>query len=184
MTTLYRLALLAYPARFRREYGDAMQQALRDQVSHDNRSTLWVLTRELTDVARTAPRMRWESPMTRVALIVLGVTLAIAAVIAGGPLGVLVIAAVVAIGLLVGAGRDRRVEATLRNRRWVPWAIVAVVGLGGAIAIAQLADGELSEVWWSVMALCGLVGIASAVAATLIAVAHRSEGTASPRSAG
>ena len=185
MSALYRLALHAYPARFRREYGDAMQQTLRDQVAYEHRSALRVLTRELTDVARTAPRMRWESPMTRVVLIVLGATLAIAAVIAGGPLWILAVAAVVGFGLLVGAGRDRRVEATLHNRRWVPWAIVAVIGIGAAVAIAQLADGELSEVWWSVMALCGLVGIASAVVAALIAVTHhRSDGAASPRSIG
>lgn len=181
MTALYRLVLYAYPARFRREYGDAMSQAVRDQVVHDHRSAMLIFVREFTDVARTAPRMRWESSMTRVVWIVVGATAVIAAAIAAGPLSLVLIAAVVALGLLVRAGRDRDVEAVLRNRRWVPWAAVAVITLGAAVAIAQLADGELSEVWWSVMALCGLVGIATAVVALSIVLTHRSRGVATSR---
>jgi hypothetical protein len=180
---LYRLLLHAYPTRFRREYGDAMSQAVHDQIAHEHRSAMQIFARELTDVARTAPRMRWESPMTRVVLIVLGATAAIAAVIAGGPLSLLLVGGVAAFVLLVRAGRDREVEVVLRNRRWVPWAAGAVIAFGAAVAIAQLADGELSGVWWSVMALCGLVGIATAVVALSIVLTRRSDGTAAPRSA-
>jgi hypothetical protein len=183
VTALYRFVLRAYPARFRHEYGDAMRQVVRDQLVHDHRSAMRILAGELIDVARTAPRMRWESPMTRVVLILLGATAAIAAVIATGPLSLVLIAAVVALGLLLRAGRDREVEAVLRDRRWMPWAAVAIVTLGAAVVIAQLADGELSEVWWTVMALCLLVGIATAVVALSVALIHRSDGTASPRSA-
>ena len=184
VTALYRFVLRAYPARFRHEYGDAMRQVVRDQLVHDHRSAMRILAGELIDVARTAPRMRWESPMTRVVLIVVGATAAIAAAIATGPLSLVLIAAVVvALGLLLRAGRDREVEAVLRDRRWVPWAAVAIVTLGAAVVIAQLADGELSEVWWTVMALCLLVGIATAVVALSVALIHRSDGTASPRNA-
>ena len=179
MNRLYRLLLHAYPSRFRREYGGAMRQAVHDQLAHEHRSAVRVFARELGDVARTAPRMRWENPMTRVVLIVLGVTAAIAAVIVGGPLSFFLVAAVVAMGLLVRAGRDREVATSLRNRRWVPWCVVALVGVGAAVGIAQLADGELSEVWWSVMALCGLVGIGSAVVALMIFVTHRPDAATS-----
>jgi hypothetical protein len=174
MTALYRLVLHAYPARFRREYGEAMSQAVRDRRVHEHRSALLTFASECIDVARTAPRMRWESPMTRVVLIVIAATAAIAAVLAAGPLSLVLLASVVAFGLLVRVGRDRDVEAVLRNRRWVPWAAVAIIALGSAVAIAQLADGELSEVWWSVMALCGLVGIATAVVALSVSLTHRS----------
>jgi hypothetical protein len=178
--------LRAYPARFRQEYGAAMSQTFRDQMRHDDRSAMQIITRELADVALTAPRMRWENPMTRLVLIVVGATVAIAALLIVGPLSLVLIAAIAASGLLVHAGRDRDVEAMLRNRHWWPSAAVAVIAIGAAVAIAQFAngdDGELSAVWWTAAAVCILVGIIAAILTLSIIVTGRSNSSASPRGA-
>lgn len=60
---VFRLVLLLYPAEFRRRYGDDMVQLMIDQQRHDRRPVSLVLMDEAIDAARTAPRMRWESPM-------------------------------------------------------------------------------------------------------------------------
>lgn len=186
MTTLYRFVLRAYPARFRQEYGAAMRQTFRDQIRHDHRPAMQILAREIADVALTAPRMRWENPMNRLMLIVVGATVAVAAALIAGPLSLVLISALVALGLLVRAGRDRDIEAVLRHRRWLPSAAVAAIAIGSAVAIAQLAsgdDGELSAVWWTVAAVCVLVGIIAAILTLSILVTGRSNESAPPRGA-
>ena len=186
MTRLYRLALRAYPARFRAEYGAAMSQTFRDQMRYDHRSATQILARELADVALTAPRMRWENHMTRWILIIGAAAVAIVAALVAGPLSLVLIAAIATLGLLIHAGRDKQVEAMLRNRRWMPSAAIAAVAIGAAVAIANLAngdDGELSEAWWTVAAVCILVGIIAAVVTLSIVVAGRSGNRATPRNA-
>ena len=94
---LYRLVLLLYPAEFRRRYRDDMVQLLLDRQLHDQRRASLVLLDETFDAVRTAPRMRWESPMNRTVIIAVVGTVAIAAALVAKvmllPLGLLALAA-------------------------------------------------------------------------------------------
>jgi hypothetical protein len=176
---LYRLLLLLYPAEFRRRYGDEMIQLLIDRQLHEQRTTSLALLHETVDAVRTAPRMRWESPMNRTVIIVVAATLAIAAAIVAKvmllPLALLAIAA-----WLMWGRRARPIASAASSRHWMRWMHGGAVAIVVAVAIPAVDGGELNEFWWTVAAVALLGGIAMAVTAMVLAASGRAHRLASP----
>jgi hypothetical protein len=170
---LYRASLHAYPPIFRREYGPVLLQNLMDQQRVEG-TPLWrVAVREIADVAATAPRMRGESPMTRFAAAVGALTVCVVAAIAIGPLAVL---AVLGAAVLLWFGLFRSAptaESAARGGSSTRWLVGGLVALAGAIAIPVIDGDELNEVWWSVMAVLGLAGVALLVTAVSLRLSSK-----------
>ena len=177
---LYRLLLVLYPAEFRRRYGDEMIQLVIDRHRHEQHSTSSVLLHEAIDAVRTAPRMRWESPMNRTVITIVAATLAVAAaIVANGlllPLGLAAIAAWFAWGR-----PPRPIESAVPSRHWVRWLAGGASAVAVALAIPAVDGGELSGFWWTIAAVALLSGIAMTVTALVLATGHRAQGLASPQ---
>jgi hypothetical protein len=170
---LYRASLHAYPPAFRREYGPALLQNLMDQQRVEG-TPLWrVAAREIADVAATAPRMRGESPMTRYVVAVGTLTVCVVAAIAIGPLAVLAVLGAAVLAWFGAARSAPTAEAAARAGSSPRWLVGGLVALGGAIAIPVIVGGELSEVWWSVMAVLGLAGVALLITAVSLMLTSR-----------
>ena len=176
---LYRLLLLLYPAEFRRRYGDEMIQLLIDRQLHEQRTTSLALLHETVDAVRTAPRMRWESPMNRTVIIVVAATLAIAAAIVAKvvllPLALLAIAA-----WFMWGRRARPIASAASSRHWMRWMLGGALAIIVAVAIPTIDGGELNEFWWTIAAVALLGGIAMAVTALVLAASGRAHRLASP----
>jgi hypothetical protein len=170
---LYRASLHAYPPAFRREYGPVLLQSLLDQQRVEG-TPLWrVAVREIADVAATAPRMRGESPMARVVVTVGTLTLCVVAAVAIGPLAV---PAVVGAAALLWFGSVRSAptaEGAARGGSSSGWLLGGLAALAGAIAIPLIDGGELNQIWWSVMAVLGLAGVALLITAVLLKVSSQ-----------
>jgi hypothetical protein len=177
---VYRLLLVLYPAEFRRRYGDEMIQLLIDRHRHEQRPTALALLHETVDAVRTAPRMRWESPMNRTVIITIAATVAIAAALVANvlllPLGLAAIAAWFAWGRPA-----RPIAPAGPTGHWVGWLAGGVVAIAGAVMIPAVDGGELSGFWWTMAALALLSGIAMTITALVLATSQRPHGLASPR---
>ena len=165
---LYRASLRAYPRAFRREYGPVLLQNLMDQQRVEG-TPLWrVAVREIADVAATAPRMRGESPMIRFVVAVGTLTVCVVAAIAFGPPAVLAVLGVATV-LWFGSVRSApTAESAARAGSSPRWLVGGLAALAGAVAIPLIDGGELNEIWWSVMAVLGLAGVALLVTAALL----------------
>jgi hypothetical protein len=176
---LYRLVLLLYPAEFRRRYRDDMVQLLVDRQLHEQRRASLVLLNETFDAVRTAPRMRWESPMNRTVIIAVAGTAAIAAALVGKvillPLGLLAVAA-----WLLWGRPARPIASGSSSRHWMRWMLTGALAIVFAVAIPTIDGGELSEVWWTVAAVALLGGIAMAITGLVLAASARAHRLASP----
>jgi hypothetical protein len=170
---LYRASLHAFPPAFRREYGPVLLQSLMDQHRIEG-TPLWrVAVREIADVAATAPRMRGESPMTRFVVAVGTLTVCVVVAIAIGPLAVVAVLGAAAL-LWFGSVRSApTAEDAARARSSPRWLVGGVTALAGAIAIPIIDGGELSQTWWSVMAVLGLAGVALLVTAVLLRLSSK-----------
>jgi hypothetical protein len=169
---LFRLVMLLYPREFRRRYGDQMVQGMIDQHRHQARRTSSVLLHETFDAVRAAPRMRWESPMNRTVILVVAVTVAIAAAVVAKvvllPLGL------VAAGCWFLWGRQAQpIASATSSRRWLRWLTAGALAIGAAVAIPAIDGGELNELWWTVMAVALLGGIGLAVTGVVLAASDR-----------
>lgn len=170
----HKVVLLAYPAAFRRDYGAAMTQLMLDRRHLESRPLLSLVFGEVIDAARTAPRMRWESPMNRIIILAVGTALAAAIALAAGPFALAPIA-IAALALGMWWVRQNRPIAPDRSaHRGIAWSAVGLTGIGIGILIPAVDGGELSEVWWTAMAASLLVGIAALVAGIILAVSDRS----------
>jgi len=180
---LYRLVLHAYPAAFRREYGAEMEQVLLDQHRHDTPATARLVMRETLDAVRTAPRLRWEYPMNRVVFITIAATVAITSLLAAGALALIPIGATgLAAWFLWGRSLEPIAQAG-SARRWYVWLITGLVSIGIGVTIPQIDGGELSSLWWTVMAITFIGGIGMTVAGVVLGVSglgHRLDPTHSP----
>lgn len=166
--------LLAYPAAFRREYGAAMTQLMLDRRHLEGTPLLTLVLGEVLDVARTAPLMRWESPMNRIVILAVGAAIAAAVVLAAGPVALAPIAAA-ALGVGSWWVRQNRPIAPARSsRRGIFWCAAGLTGIGVGILIPVIDGGELSEVRWTAMAASLLAGIGALVAGIIFAVSDRS----------
>jgi hypothetical protein len=157
-----------------------MIQLLIDRHRHEQRPTSLALLHETLDAVRTAPRMRWESPMNRTVIIVIGATLAVAAALVANvlllPLGLAAIAAWFAWGRPA-----RPIASAGPSRRWVGWLAGGVAAVVVALTIPAIDGGELSGFWWTMAALALLSGIAMTVTALVLATSRRPQGLASPQ---
>lgn len=167
-TLLFRLAILAFPSEFRREYGADLLRSIDDQHRFGTDPSWRIFVRELTDVAVSAPRMRGASPMTRIVIALVGTVVAVVAALAIGP-PALAVVVVATVALLVGVGsREPALDHAASRRQAVGWGLAAVVAFGAAAAIPAADGGELSEPAWTAMAALGVVGLALAGYAVVI----------------
>jgi hypothetical protein len=175
---LHRLVLFAYPAQFRRDFGAEMARLLIDRRRHEPCSEWQVLLQETVDAVHAAPRMRWESPMTRIVVLAVVGTVAIAAILVAQlalvPLAVLGLAAWFAWGRPL-----QPIAPAAASRRWATWLLAGGVAIAIAIAIPAIDGGELNELWWTVMMLTLLGGIGMAITGALLAVSDRAHRVAS-----
>ena len=171
MNQLVRVALLAYPRQFRRDYGTEWSRTLRDLQTHSGHSTPRIAATVVGEVFTTAIRMRWENLMTpaRTALMVIVGVVALVALMMGSEAIALLVVALVALIVLQFAGRDRPIALTnpSTTRRWyLCLAGAAAAFLSGFAALAIDGDDNLSEpawaIWifsWTAAALLGVIGL-------------------------
>ena len=183
MTLLARIALLAYPRSFRREYGTEWTRTVSDMRTHSGHSALRVGGTVIAETVTTAVHMRWENLMkpTKTALTVIAAVITAAALVVGSPaIAILVVAVVILIGLQF-AGKDRPITPTdpSRTRRWYLWlAAAAGAFLVGLAVLAIDGDDELSSAAWATWMLSwasatvlGLIGVS--LAATRLVITRR-----------
>lgn len=184
MNLFLRVALLAYPRSFRREYGTEWARTIADMRNHNHNSALRVGGTVVAEAFTTAVHMRWDNLMkpTKTLLTVIAATIALAALVMGSEaIAVLVVAIVVLVGLQF-AGKDRPITPTDPSitRGWYFWMAGAagafLLGLG-VLAIAE-EDGGLSEaawaIWmlsWAAAAVLAVIGLG--LGATRVVTNHR-----------
>lgn len=184
MNLLVRVALLAYPRSFRRQYGTEWARTIADMRTHSHHSALRIARTVVAEAFTSAIHMRWENLMkpTKTLLTVIAATIGLAALVMGSEaIAVLVVAIVVLVGLQL-AGKDLPITPTDPSitRRWYIW----IAGAAGAfllgIAVVAIAeeDGGLSEVawatWmlsWATAAVLALIG--TGLGATRLISSHR-----------
>jgi hypothetical protein len=79
---VYRALTRLYPPRFRREYGDSMEQLFRDRLHDDGSRRAW--GNALRDLTTSAPRQHWESYMhatNRTRLVIAAIVTSAAAIL-------------------------------------------------------------------------------------------------------
>lgn len=171
---VYKAVLLAYPSDFRQAYGDAMVQSLFDRYRHDGAALMPLIVSEVVDAARAAPRMRWESPMNRIIILIIAATVAAAVALAVSPWALVPIAGAVFAAGWWSLRQDRPIRPTTSgSRRGLAWLVAGAASVGVAVAIPAIDGGELSELWWTIFALSLLGGIAMMVIGLVQAMTSR-----------
>lgn len=169
----YKAVLLAYPAEFRRDYGDALVQSFVDRHRHGGDHLVPLVLSEVVDAARVAPLMRWESPMHRTVIIVTGTIVAAAVALTVSPVALIPIA-VAGFAVVLWWLRQRQpIGPDRAARRGVTSLVLGVAGIGAAVLIPAVDGGELSEFWWTVFAATLLGGIALAALGLVHAAGER-----------
>ena len=168
MKRVARLALLAYPRSFRRDFGDQYLQLVDDLRDHRGHGRSRVLARLLTDTLLTAPAMRWEHLMHsgRIVLPVIAAVVAAFAVLIGAPIVAQALVALFAALAIAAHRHDQPIatEAADWGRRWYAWLLTAgALAMVGFAALSTHDDGDLSTVAWATWILswlaAGIVGI-------------------------
>jgi hypothetical protein len=172
---VYRALLRAYPGEFRREYGGEMRRLLDDELRHGAGGSLRTSARLVSDVVRTAPRMRWESNMSRVILVSCAIALAVITFAIGSPilvLGLLVIALLVYLAA-VRNNPGRTITAPPERARGWYWWLLAAAGLVVAGFVVLAVDGdELSSIGWSLWMVTWGAAIVMAVIGIILGITH------------
>lgn len=157
---VYKAVLYAYPSEFRHAYGDAMYQSLVDRHRHDGVGVVPLIVSEIVDAARAAPRMRWESPMNRIIILVTVATVAAAVALAASPWALIPIAAAVFATGWWMSRQGRPIQPTTSgSRRRLAWLVTGAACVGVAFAIPAIDGGELNGLWWTTFAFSLLGGI-------------------------
>ena len=170
----YKAVLLPYPSEFRRAYGDAMVQSLVDRYRHDGAALMPLIVSEVVDAARAAPRMRWESPMNRVIIVIIAATVAAAVALAVSPWALIPIAGAASAAGWWSLRQGRPIQpSTSGSRRGLAWLVAGAASVGVAVVIPTIDGGELSEFWWTIFALLLLGGIAMMVIGLIQAMTSR-----------
>lgn len=183
MNALARVALLAYPRQFRRQYGHEWTRTINDLRMHHGLSTTRIAATVMAEAATVALRMRWENlmPATRAILTVLTLIVTLAAFVVGSPAIAVMVAALVVLGAVQFAGRDRPIAPAdpSATRRWWLWlAGSAAAFLIGVAVVAIDGDDDLATaawatwlVSWAAAVLLAAVGVG--LAATRLAITRR-----------
>jgi hypothetical protein len=149
-----------------------MVQLVDDRHHHEHRPVWQLLLQETLEAVRAAPRMRWESPVSRTVILAVAATAAAAAALVAQvlllPLGLAVLVA-----WHVWGKRLPPVAPASASRRWTTWLIAAALAIAVAVAIPAVDGGELNELWWTVMAIALLAGVGMAVTGLILAVSDR-----------
>ena len=153
MNLLLRIALLAYPRSFRREYGTEWARTIADMRTHSRHSALRVGSTVIAEAFTTAVHMRWENLMKpiKTLLTVIAATVALAALVIGSEaIAVLVVAIVVLVGLQF-AGKDRPITPTDPSitRRWYLWMAGAAGAFLLGLAVLAIDGDELTSAGWA-----------------------------------
>lgn len=157
-----RLVLAAYPRSFRRRYGDEVARSVVDLRRHGGVGRAALAARMALDVARSAPRMRWESLMSRrsrplAIAVVLSVGLAALAV--GSPVFVVVLGAVVVLLALLVRSGDRPIVADPgQTVRWHRWVVAGVAAFAVGFLILVVDGDELTSPGWAAWMLSWATG--------------------------
>jgi hypothetical protein len=171
---VYRVALVLYPRRFRREYGADMVALLVAQL--EDEAAPRVVWRTALDLLLTVPTRHLEARMSRsstTAAVVLLVALGVALAVVGGLLGMAAGATSIAVGVLTFV-RSRPVVST-GDGRW--WKLL----LGGAALMATLVlvtnlTGELPHHGWYVAMLTALTALVLMALGLVLGIAGRFNG--------
>jgi len=159
---LARMALWAYPRAFRRAYGDEILRSTTDLRTHGGRSRGAVRWLVVTDVARTAPRMRLESLMdNHRALALTGVvTVAVLAAVVGSPVLLLLVAAMVAaMAMMLRRGDRPIVTDPASTSHWYRWVAAGAVGFAVGFVVLAVDGDELTSAGWTVWMLSWTAGL-------------------------
>jgi hypothetical protein len=191
VAAFYRALLWTYPPAFRREYGDEMLRRVGDELRFGSVGPWRTGTRLVWDVARTAPRMRWESNMSRVVLVSVAVAVAVIAGFVGSPILLLALLAIAFLAYLalVRDNPGRTITAPPERARGWYWWLLASGGfvLAGFGVLTIEGGDELSEIGWSLWMLTWGAAIVMLVIGIVLAVthfAHRRSGAPPPAAAG
>ena len=180
---LHRAVLRAYPADFRRAFGDEMSQLARDRSRFDGVPGWRVALNEVVDAAQMGPRLRWEeSVMNRVVVVSLISTAAVVSTVAFGPFAVLPVAALAVVTVIVAMRRGRPFASAVSTRAWVATCGSGLALLALSVVLMATADGELSEPAWALMSVAFAGGVGLVIAGVALATASR-RSTPEPRPA-
>lgn len=171
MIRLARLALLAYPRTFRRDFGRDYLQTATDLHTHGDHTSMRLAGRLIRDALTTAPTMRWENLMnsSKDSLTVIAAVAAAVGIIIGAPILAIPSLAVLA-ALVLSARRHGRAipaEAAAWGQRWYVW-LAAAAGLtlvGFAMLLTEGDDGMSTPAWavwissWLTAALFAAIGV-------------------------
>lgn len=167
MNRLARLALLAYPRSFRREFGREYLQTIADLRNHGGQSSVGLAARLLIDASLTAPAMRWEHLMnsSKIILPVIAAVVAAFAILIGAPIAAFPLVAFVGVLAIAAHRHDQPIatEAADWGRLWYAWLIGAgILVLAGFAVLLTVGDSDLSNIAWATWILSW---VAAAVAA-------------------
>jgi hypothetical protein len=143
---VYRVLLCLYPRAFRREYGEDMALLAAEQLREDRAPR--VLGRLLLDLAVTIPARHLEARMphaTSSPLVISFIAIATAFIAFGGPLGLGVAVALLALAALIWR-RTRPIVAVPEARWWK--LLLTGVGLLLALVVVTTIIGELPDRGW------------------------------------
>ncbi|MBI4202737.1 MAG: hypothetical protein HY532_06485 [Chloroflexi bacterium] len=191
---VYRCMLRMYPAKFRREYGEAMTQLFADLLADQRQSVqplgtfrLWVQT--VVDTLSSASRERMEETMhsnvalTRALLIAVPIAVFAAMGLAGLYAGLSVLVA----GIIVLVVRRRSLPDVLigprRGPLWV-WplvGVVMVVSSGITPMLARDEGGELAWMLWSLFFFGGTLIVGASIVRALALAFARHSGISRPQ---
>lgn len=177
-----RVALLAYPREFRSGYGHEWARTFNDLRVHHGLSTTRVAANVIAEAATVALRMRWENlmPAARTTLTVIAAVIALAALVVGSPAIAVLVVALVALGALQFAGRDRPIAPTVPSitRRWWIWLAGGAAAFLIGLAVVAIDGDDLSTAAWATwliswVAAILLAAIGIGLGATRLVVTRR-----------
>lgn len=168
---IYRAALHLYPRAFRREFGDDMVALLADQLRDE--SSVRVVGRTAVDLLVTVPTRHLEAHMhrsTTTPLIVTFVAAAAAFLVFGGPFGLIVAVALLAVASVMWR-RNRRIIGATDSRWWK--FLVAGATLLSALAVVTTMTGELPDGGWFIAMITMFTAFALIAAGVVLGIAGR-----------
>lgn len=180
---LHRAALRAYPADFRRAFGDEMAQLARDRSRFDGVRGWRVVLNDVIEAVQMGPRLRWEeSTMGRVVAVSLISTAAVGFAVPFGPLaGLAVVAlALAVVAVIVTMRHGRPIARTGATRARVATGGWGIALLALSVIMLARANGELSPSAWVLMAAAFAGGVGLVIACVALAASERGNAVARP----